>query len=145
VHEYKIPEGLRRISMRRRLRPGRGGNQLIAGVRCAARVRSWPIAPSDILTARRRFRGIADMDRFSSRNDLSRKTPSRHRLAKGSRSGLILRPRACDDALDHGAEGSGTANFNTALDIDPHYDGGVIGDELHRGRIGERRDRSQPR
>src|SRR5215470_11969305 len=29
--------------MRRRLRPGRGGNRLIAGVRCAARVRSWPI------------------------------------------------------------------------------------------------------
>src|SRR5215470_17163837 len=29
-----------------------------------------PIATGDILTARRRFRGIADMDRFSSRNDL---------------------------------------------------------------------------
>src|SRR5215468_2264569 len=32
--------------------------------------RLWPIATDDILTARRRFRGIADMDRFSSRNDL---------------------------------------------------------------------------
>jgi len=31
---------------------------------------SWPIATGDALTARRRFRGIADMDRFSSRNDL---------------------------------------------------------------------------
>jgi hypothetical protein len=33
-------------------------------------VYSWPIATDDALTARRRFRGIADMDRFSSRNDL---------------------------------------------------------------------------
>jgi len=30
----------------------------------------WPIATVDALTANRRFRGIADMDRFSSRNDL---------------------------------------------------------------------------
>jgi hypothetical protein len=30
----------------------------------------WPIATGDALTANRRFRGIADMDRFSSRNDL---------------------------------------------------------------------------
>jgi len=30
----------------------------------------WPIATGDILTASRRFRGIADMDRFSSRNEL---------------------------------------------------------------------------
>jgi hypothetical protein len=30
----------------------------------------WPIATGHILTANRRFRGIADMDRFSSRNDL---------------------------------------------------------------------------
>src|SRR5215475_12233194 len=36
--------------------------------------RNWPIATGDILTARRRFRGIADMDRFSSRNDLKRMT-----------------------------------------------------------------------
>jgi len=34
----------------------------------------WPIATGDILTARRRFRGIADMGRFSSRNDLQRMT-----------------------------------------------------------------------
>jgi len=32
--------------------------------------RFWPIATGDALTANRRFRGIADMDRFSSRNDL---------------------------------------------------------------------------
>jgi len=32
--------------------------------------RLWPIATDDALTANRRFRGIADMDRFSSRNDL---------------------------------------------------------------------------
>jgi hypothetical protein len=30
----------------------------------------WPIATGDALTANRRYRGIADMDRFSSRNDL---------------------------------------------------------------------------
>ena len=35
-----------------------------------AQVRKWPIATDDALTARCRFRGIADMDRFSSRNDL---------------------------------------------------------------------------
>jgi hypothetical protein len=35
-----------------------------------AGVRKWPIATGDALTANRRFRGIADMDRFSSRNDL---------------------------------------------------------------------------
>jgi hypothetical protein len=35
-----------------------------------ADVAYWPIVTGDILTARRRFRGIADMDRFSSRNDL---------------------------------------------------------------------------
>jgi hypothetical protein len=29
-----------------------------------------PIATDDALTANRRFRGIADMDRFSSRNDV---------------------------------------------------------------------------
>jgi hypothetical protein len=33
----------------------------------------------DILTARRRFRIIADMDRFSSRSDLKRMTQIRHR------------------------------------------------------------------
>jgi len=32
--------------------------------------RPWPIATDDALTANRRFRGIADMDGFSSRNDL---------------------------------------------------------------------------
>jgi len=32
--------------------------------------RFWPIATDDALTTNRRFRGIADMDRFSSRNDL---------------------------------------------------------------------------
>jgi len=32
--------------------------------------RFWPIATDDALTANRRFRGIADMDRFSLRNDL---------------------------------------------------------------------------
>ena len=31
---------------------------------------TWPIATDDTLTANRRFRSIADMDRFSSRNDL---------------------------------------------------------------------------
>jgi hypothetical protein len=31
---------------------------------------SWPFATADILTARRRFRGIADMDRFSAPTDL---------------------------------------------------------------------------
>jgi hypothetical protein len=30
----------------------------------------YGIATDDALTANRRFRGIADMDRFSSRNDL---------------------------------------------------------------------------
>jgi len=30
----------------------------------------WPIATDDTSTANRRFRGIADMERFSSRNDL---------------------------------------------------------------------------
>jgi hypothetical protein len=30
----------------------------------------WPIAPGDILAVRRRFQSIADMGRFSSRNDL---------------------------------------------------------------------------
>jgi hypothetical protein len=34
------------------------------------KVRLWPIATDDALTANRRFRGIADMGRFSSRNDL---------------------------------------------------------------------------
>src|SRR5262249_52737913 len=33
-------------------------------------VHTWPIATDDALTASRRFRGIADIDRFSSRNDL---------------------------------------------------------------------------
>jgi len=37
---------------------------------CPVNVGCWPIATGDILTARRRFRGIADMDRFSSRSDL---------------------------------------------------------------------------
>jgi len=32
--------------------------------------RLWPIATDDALTAKRRFRGIADMDRFSAPNDL---------------------------------------------------------------------------
>jgi len=36
----------------------------------AGNVPYWPIATDDDLTASRRFRGIADMDRFSSRNDL---------------------------------------------------------------------------
>src|SRR5215831_15702869 len=31
---------------------------------------SWPVATYDAFTANRRFRGIADMDRFSSCNDL---------------------------------------------------------------------------
>ena len=30
----------------------------------------WPIATNDALTANRRFRGIADMERFSAPNDL---------------------------------------------------------------------------
>ena len=34
----------------------------------------WPIATDDALTANRRFRGIADMDRFSSRKDVERMT-----------------------------------------------------------------------
>jgi hypothetical protein len=33
-------------------------------------VSSWPIATNDASTVNRRFRGIADMDRFSSLNDL---------------------------------------------------------------------------
>jgi hypothetical protein len=33
-------------------------------------VRYWPIATDDGLTANPRFRGIADMDRFSLRNDV---------------------------------------------------------------------------
>jgi len=33
-------------------------------------VGSWPIATDDALTAKRRFRGFADMDRFLPRNDL---------------------------------------------------------------------------
>jgi hypothetical protein len=33
-------------------------------------VTCWPIATGDILTASRRFRGTADMERFSPRNDL---------------------------------------------------------------------------
>src|SRR5262249_1775591 len=33
-------------------------------------VACWPIATDDALTASRRFRGIADMDGFSSRNDV---------------------------------------------------------------------------
>src|SRR5499425_2640164 len=41
-------------------------------------VHTWPIATADNLTARRRFRGIADMDRFSSRNDLQRMTRTGH-------------------------------------------------------------------
>jgi hypothetical protein len=36
--------------------------------------RFWQIATGDALMARRRFRGIADMKRFSGRNDLSRVT-----------------------------------------------------------------------
>ena len=35
-----------------------------------AYARLWPIATDDALTANGRFQGIADMDRFSSRNDL---------------------------------------------------------------------------
>jgi hypothetical protein len=34
----------------------------------------WPIATDDALTVNRRFRSIADMDRFSSRNDPWRMT-----------------------------------------------------------------------
>jgi len=41
-----------------------------AGRRSGANDRLWPIATNDALTANRRFRGIADMDRFSSSNDL---------------------------------------------------------------------------
>src|SRR5215469_18735935 len=39
----------------------------------------WPFATGDALTARRRFRGIADMKRFSTPNDLSRMARSGHR------------------------------------------------------------------
>jgi len=45
-------------------------------------VRSCPIATDDTLTANRRFRGIADMDRFSSRNDLQRMTHCSPRRSK---------------------------------------------------------------
>ena len=38
--------------------------------------RLWPIATDDALTAQPSLSGIADMDRFSSRNDLQRMTPS---------------------------------------------------------------------
>ena len=31
---------------------------------CTARVGLWPIAPGDILTARQRLRGVADMNHF---------------------------------------------------------------------------------
>ena len=41
-------------------------------------VRLWPIATDDALTANRRFRGIADMKRFSAPDDLSRMTQRRH-------------------------------------------------------------------
>jgi hypothetical protein len=37
---------------------------------CSARRSLWPIATDDAQTASRRFRGIADMDQFSSRNEL---------------------------------------------------------------------------
>jgi hypothetical protein len=52
----------------------------------------WPIATGGILPARRRFQSIADMDRFSSRNDLQPggpatpwlpKPPFRERLSLG--------------------------------------------------------------
>jgi hypothetical protein len=51
--------------------------------------RLWPIATGDILTARRRLRGIAVMDRFSSRNDLSERPkadirPDHERLTGGT-------------------------------------------------------------
>src|SRR5215470_17929882 len=46
------------------------------GARKRGFVSYWPIATDDALTASRRFRGIADMDRFSSRNDLWRMTLS---------------------------------------------------------------------
>jgi hypothetical protein len=44
---------------------------------CSAKGGFWPIATGNALTARRRFRTIADMDRFSSSNDLQRMVESR--------------------------------------------------------------------
>jgi len=46
---------------------------------------SWPFATGDGLTARRRFRGIADMKRFSVPNDLSRMTQRKSHSAAALR------------------------------------------------------------
>jgi hypothetical protein len=50
--------------------PTRGPNALRAALYRESGFVQWPIATGGALTANRRFRGIADMDRFSSRNDL---------------------------------------------------------------------------
>jgi len=39
-------------------------------IKSCGHVGSWPIATDDALTANRRFRGIADMKRFSAPDDL---------------------------------------------------------------------------
>jgi hypothetical protein len=51
-------------------------------------VRLWPIGTDDALTANRRFRGIADMKRFSAPDDLWRMTVSGHTRENG---GLTFR------------------------------------------------------
>jgi hypothetical protein len=45
-------------------------NMASAGIGAPFDDSNWHIATDAVLIARRRFRGIADMDRFSSRNDL---------------------------------------------------------------------------
>jgi hypothetical protein len=50
------------------------------GLCYAATVRSWPIATGDILTASRRFRGIADMAGVATGQPQSRMTRTGHRV-----------------------------------------------------------------
>src|SRR5262249_23567193 len=66
---YNLREALRMPAMTS-LSPRRIGRR----PKCSSDFVLWPIATDDALTANRRFRGIADMDRFSSRNDLLRMT-----------------------------------------------------------------------
>jgi hypothetical protein len=76
VREYKIPKRLQRIrsspggmkyeGMRRPLRPGRGGNRLIAGVRCAAGVRTWPGAGATPVS-----RGVRSLGSTCRRGDVA--------------------------------------------------------------------------
>jgi len=77
VGERFVSTPRRRDAFVRRCRC-RDQNLYRASCKAVGEVRSWRDATGDILTARRRFRGIADMDRFSSRNDLWR-VPSRPR------------------------------------------------------------------